>query len=60
LALRTRESGKWHALATTGHGRAGVHQVLFNAARPAIRWNPEMRSFYTRLVTVNGRPGKSP
>jgi transposase len=59
LAPRNRESGKSRPRrATTGHGRAGVRQVLFNAARCAIRWNPVMREFYTRLVTVNGRPGK--
>lgn len=58
LAPRNRESGKSRARATTGHGRPGVRQVLFNAARCAIRYNPVMREFYTRLVQTNGRPGK--
>lgn len=58
LAPLTRESGKRRNRARTGHGRPGVRQVLFNAARAAIRWNPVMRSFYLTLVQENGRPGK--
>ena len=58
LAPRTRQSGKREQRATTGHGRPGVRRVLFNAARSAIRWNPAMRAFYTRLVETNRRPGK--
>lgn len=58
LAPRNHDSGKSRGRATTGHGRAGVRQVLFNAALCAIRCNPVMREFYQRLVTVNKRPGK--
>ncbi len=58
LAPRTRDSGKTRGRATTGHGRPGVRQVLFNAARCAIRWNPVMRAFHARLVEINKRPGK--
>ncbi|HRW61321.1 MAG TPA: IS110 family transposase [Defluviicoccus sp.] len=58
LAPCTRESGKQRGRARTGHGRAGVRQVLFNAARSAIRWNPVMRNFYERLVGERRRPGK--
>ena len=58
LAPRNRDSGKSRGRATTGHGRVGVRQVLFNAALCAIRCNPIMRAFYQRLVTVNKRPGK--
>jgi transposase len=58
LAPRNRDSGKARGRATTGHGRPGVRQVLFNAALCAIRYNPVMRAFYQRLVTVNKRPGK--
>ena len=58
LAPRNRESGKSRSRATTGHGRPGVRQVLFNAARAAIRWNPVMRAFFERLTTQNRRPGK--
>jgi transposase len=58
LAPRTRQSGKLIRRATTGHGRPGVRRVLFNAARCAIRWNPQMKAFYDRLVQANHRPGK--
>ena len=58
LAPLNRESGKSRKRAVTGHGRPGVRMVLFNAARSAIRWNPAMRAFFTRLTTTNQRPGK--
>ncbi|MBS1887141.1 MAG: IS110 family transposase [Actinobacteria bacterium] len=58
LAPRTRQSGKQRQRAVTGHGRPGVRQVLFNAARCAIRWNPVMRAFFLRLTEQNQRPGK--
>ena len=58
LAPRTQDSGKTRARARTGHGRVGVRQVLFNAARCAIRHNPLMRAFHKRLVEHNRRPGK--
>lgn len=58
LAPQTRQSGKREGRAVTGHGRPGVRRVLFNAARAAIRFNPRMRDFYTRLIEVNRRPGK--
>lgn len=58
LAPRNRDSGTSRGRATTGHGRPGVRQVLFNAARAAIRWNPVIRAFFTRLTEVNKRPGK--
>ena len=58
LAPRNRDSGKSRRRATTGQGRLGVRQVLFNAARSAIRWNPVMRAFFLRLTEQNKRPGK--
>jgi transposase len=58
LAPNSRQSGKQTWRAKTGHGRAGVRRVLFNAARSAIRHNPIMRAFYQRLVTENQRKGK--
>lgn len=58
LAPRTRQSGQTRRRATTGHGRPGVRRVLFNAARCAIRWNPQMKVFYDRLTATNHRPGK--
>ena len=58
LAPHTRRSGKMRYRETTGHGRAGVRQVLFNAARAAIRHPSPFQDFYHRLVTRNRRPGK--
>lgn len=58
LAPRNRDSGKGRKRATTGFGKPGVRQVLFNAARCAIRHNPVMRAFFIRLTDTNKRPGK--
>ena len=58
LAPQTRESGKTRYRAQTGHGRALVRSVLFNAARAAIRHPSPMKDFYDRLVQHNQRPGK--
>ena len=58
LAPHTRRSGKTIGREATGQGRPGVRRVLFNAARSAIRHNAPMKSFYNRLTTDNGRPGK--
>lgn len=58
LAPHTHISGKTVGYASTGHGRPGVRQILFNAARSAIQYNPVMKRFYERLVTDNHRPGK--
>lgn len=40
------------------HARPGVRQVLFQAARCAIRWKPVIRAFFLHLTEVNKRPGK--
>lgn len=58
LAPHTRESGKTHYHAATGHGRPSVRRVLFNAARSAIRSSSPLKDFYQRLVEQNQRPGK--
>jgi transposase len=58
LAPFTQQSGKSNGRASIGHGRPGVRNVLFNAARSAIRFNPTMKIFYRRLVENNRRPGK--
>ena len=34
-----QRAGKRRARTSTGHDRPGFRRVLFNAARPAIRWN---------------------
>jgi transposase len=58
LAPHTRQSGKTSYRTPTGHGRPQLRQVLFNAARAAIRHPSPFKTFYTRLVTQNQRPGK--
>lgn len=58
LAPYTHQSGKKKGHAAIGFGRPGVRRVLFNVARTAIRWNPVLKAFYERLVTVQRRPGK--
>jgi transposase len=58
LAPHTRRSGKMRYREPTGHGRTGVRQALFNAARAAIRHPSPFHDFYHRLVTNNRRPGK--
>ena len=58
LAPQQNDSGMRRGRAVTGYGRPGVRQVLFNAARAAIRFNPAIRAFFERLVGANKRPGK--
>jgi transposase len=58
LAPHTRRSGKMRYREPTGHGRSGIRQVLFNAARAAIRHPSPFHDFYHRLVSNNRRPGK--
>jgi transposase len=58
LAPNTRQSGKARPRAPTSHGRPHVRQVLFNAARAALRHPSPFKDFADRLVTLNKRPGK--
>lgn len=58
LAPHTRRSGTIRYREPTGHGRAGLRQALFNAARAAIRHPSPFKDFYDRLVSENRRPGK--
>jgi transposase len=58
LAPRTSDSGTTKGKARIGHGRPAVRNVLFNAARIAIRTNRVMRDFNQRLREQNGRGGK--
>ena len=57
LAPNTRKSGKRRLRESTGHGRPGVRQALFNAARASIRHPSPFKSFYDRLVQKNQRLG---
>jgi transposase len=58
LAPINHESGRTVGRARTGHGRPSVRNVLFNAARCALRHNPVLAAFYARLVNHTRRPGK--
>jgi transposase len=58
LAPITRQSGKANSRAPTAQGRPHVRQVLFNAARAALRHPSPFKDFADRLVTRNQRPGK--
>src|SRR5262249_35029932 len=59
LAPHTRRSGTMRYREPTGHGRAGLRQALFNAARAAIRHPSPFRDFYERLARQNQRPGQA-
>jgi transposase len=58
LAPRTRQSGKARYREPVAHGRPGVRQALFNAARASIRHPSPLKVFFDRLVIENQRPGK--
>ena len=57
VAPVNRDSGTYRGRRTTWGGRSSVRAVLYMAAMSAIRHNPVIRSFYSRLVD-NGRPGR--
>lgn len=52
VAPITKQSGKWHGVARTSHGRATVRKVLYMAALVASKHNDKMRDFYERLVAA--------
>ncbi len=57
MAPRVHESGtirKRHGLA---HGRAAIKVIMFNPARTAMRWDPQIKEFCSRLK-ARGKPGK--
>ena len=58
IAPLQNDSGKHKGRATTGFGRPGVRQVLFNIARVAIQHNPDMCEVYRHLTKDNNRPPK--
>lgn len=53
LSPHTRKSGTRKFRESTGHGRPGVRQALFNAARASIRHPSPFKTFYDRLVQKN-------
>ena len=57
VAPMNRDSGKMRGKRTTIGGRSIVRTALYMAALSATRHNPELRSFYLRLVDA-GKPKK--
>jgi transposase len=49
VAPFARDSGTLRGRRTVWGGRAAVRTVLYMATLTAIRWNPVLRAFYTRL-----------
>lgn len=57
VAPLNRDSGIFRGRRMIGGGRASVRRVLYMAALVAVRYNPRITAFYTRL-TAAGRPKK--
>jgi transposase len=57
LAPRVHQSGSSEKRRGLVHGRATVKTILFNPARAAIRYDPEIAAFCERLRR-KGKPGK--
>lgn len=57
LAPLNRDSGKYRGRRTIFGGRADVRAALYMAALSAIRYNPVIKAFYTRLIHA-GKPPK--
>lgn len=57
VAPLARDSGKSSGKRTTWGGRAGARAVLYMAAMTAVRHEPKLKAFYTRLVE-SGKPKK--
>lgn len=57
IAPRVHKSGRMDRRRGLAPGRSCVKVILFNPARTAMRWDPEIRAFCDRL-RVRGKPGK--
>ena len=57
IAPRVHKSGRTDRRRGVVYGRSCVKAILFNPARSAMRWDPEIRAFCSRLRT-RGKPGK--
>ena len=58
VAPFNRDSGKVRGKRITCGGRAGVRAALYMASVVASRWNPQIKSFYERLLAT-GKPQKT-
>lgn len=57
LAPRIFRSGRTERRRGLAPGRTSVKVILFNPARSAMQWDPELRAFRERL-RAHGKPGK--
>ncbi|HEL8126701.1 TPA: IS110 family transposase, partial [Escherichia coli] len=57
VAPYNRDSGNMRGRRSVSGGRSGVRNILFMSALSAIRFNPVIKSFYTRLINA-GKPKK--
>jgi transposase len=57
LAPRTHQSGIKQWRRGLAPGRCAVKTILFNPARAAMRFDPDIKAFCARL-RANGKPGK--
>jgi transposase len=52
LAPRARDSGQFKGVRTIFGGRAELRRALYMASVSAMRFNPELKAFYSRLRTA--------
>jgi transposase len=57
VAPINHDSGAWRGHRAIAGGRVGVRNVLYVATLSAVRYNPAIKAFYTRL-REKGKPGK--
>jgi transposase len=57
IAPRVHQSGRTDHRRGLAYGRSCVKVILFNPARTAMQWDPEIRAFCRRL-RARGKPGK--
>jgi len=57
LAPFSRESGKWKGKRFIGGGRKFLREALYMPALVAMRFNPDLKRVYDRLIK-KGKPGK--
>jgi transposase len=57
MAPRIHQSGRMQQRRGLTPGRTAVKAILFNPARSAMRWDPEIKAFCERL-RARGKPGK--
>jgi transposase len=57
MAPRVHESGTIRKRRGLAHGRAAIKVIMFNPARTAMRWDPQIKEFCSRLK-ARGKPGK--